>query len=253
MTTDPASSRLSQLRVALMTLTRLPVGQVADPVPSMASARWAYPHVGLIVGGLVGGVFVGSGVFGIPVVLSAFLAVLTGMFVTGALHEDGLADCADGFWGGRDRARKLDIMRDSRIGTYGTLALIFAVVLKGVAFASVPSAFWSIVGVAVLSRFAMGAAIEWMPPAQGDGLGASVADGESQLGLAATGGAVGLLALWLAVGAGTFVVLAVMGLAGLWLARLAKRHIGGQTGDVLGCMQQVTEVAGLIALAALSN
>lgn len=252
MTSDPKPNRLSEARVALMTLTRLPAGRLTDPVPSMAAARWAFPLVGVAVGVIVALVFAVAGMLGVPSILAALLAVGAGMLATGALHEDGLADCADGFWGGRDRDRKVEIMRDSRIGTYGTLALILVVALRATSLASLADALWSIIGVAVLSRFAMVAAIERMSPAQPDGLGATVAEGASQLRLAALVSLLGVFALWMSVGfVGALIVLVVGGLAGLWVAGLARRHIGGQTGDVLGCMQQVTETAGLIALTAI--
>ena len=144
-------------------------------------------------------------------------------------------------------------MRDSRIGTYGTLALIFSVGVRVAAIAALAAPFWSVLGIAVLSRFAMVVVIERMPTARSEGLGSRVSDGPSQLGLAAVFGLSGVFFLGLAAGFFGLAVLLFMMLAGLAFARLANQHIGGQTGDVLGAIQQTTEIAGLIALSALAN
>lgn len=252
MTLRPEKNQLAELRVAAMTLSRLPVGRVEEPVPSMGSTRWAYPLVGAILGVFVGGAYVIFEATGMPALVAAFLAVTMGVLATGGLHEDGLADCADGFWGGRDRARKLEIMRDSRIGSYGTLALILSVGMRVAAIAALAVPFWSIVGVAVLSRFAMVAAMEWLPPARNEGLGATASDGASQLAPAAFLSIAGVAALVLGVGPSAWITLPIMAFAALIFAHIARRHIGGQTGDVLGAVQQVSEIAGLVALSALS-
>ena len=243
--------RVSELKIAVMTLTRLPVGHVSEPVPSMSSARWAYPLVGGFIGLLLGCSALLFQWLGLPALLVGMLVVTTGLIVTGALHEDGLADCADGFWGGGDRARKLEIMRDSRIGTYGTLALIISIGLRATSIAEIPAAFLSILGVAILSRFAMVFALETMPSARDDGLGASAAKGSSQLFAACCIGILGFLSLFVAGGFSALLVCVVMFVAAFAAALVAYRHIGGQTGDVLGGIQQVTEITGLVAMAAL--
>ena len=115
---------------ALMLLTRLPV-RVARPMAPAAFARaygW-FPAVGALVGAVGGLVLWGAG-GAVPPLAAALLAVAAQVLLTGGLHEDGLADVADGFGGGRDRERRLAIMRDSRIGTYGALALVLGVGLR---------------------------------------------------------------------------------------------------------------------------
>ena len=243
--------RVSELKIAVMTLTRLPVGRLPEPAPSMSSARWAYPLVGTLIG-----LFVASAVsllqwVSVPSLLCGLLGVAVALFVTGALHEDGLADCADGFWGGRDRNRRLEIMRDSRIGTFGTLALILSIGLRATAIAATHSAFLPILGVAILSRLSMVFALELLPSARDDGLGNSAAQGSSQLLAASCFGLPGLIVLFVAGGPAAAVAIGFMMAAAGGAALVAYRHIGGQSGDVLGAIQQVTEIAGLIAMAAL--
>ena len=129
-------SRVSEIRLAFSLLTRLPVGQIEGQVPPLAASGWAWPLVGAVVGAimaLAGGVGLW---LGLPPVMVAILSLAAGAWVTGAMHEDGLADVADGFGGGRDRARKLEIMRDSRVGSYGVLALILATAFRAAGLAA---------------------------------------------------------------------------------------------------------------------
>jgi hypothetical protein len=119
---------------ALALLTRLPVPG-ADGDRTAASA-WAWPFVGLIVGGLSGALAMAALLLGLPPPIAAGLALGAGIVITGALHEDGLADCADGFWGGHDAARRLEIMKDSRIGAYGVIAMILVIGLKWLALSA---------------------------------------------------------------------------------------------------------------------
>ncbi|PZF79116.1 adenosylcobinamide-GDP ribazoletransferase, partial [Jiangella anatolica] len=117
---------IAGLRAAVAFLTRLPVG--SSPAPLDRAGAW-FPLVGLLVGSVGLGVWwVADGLAG-PLV-AAVAAVLATVIVTGALHEDGLADTADGLWGGSTRERRLEIMRDSRLGTYGALALAGDLLLR---------------------------------------------------------------------------------------------------------------------------
>ncbi|MBO6957023.1 MAG: adenosylcobinamide-GDP ribazoletransferase, partial [Rhizobiales bacterium] len=108
--------------------TRLPLPELAreveDPIVSADRFAPAFATSGVVVGGLGGLIAILAVTVGVTPLLAALIATTAMVLVTGALHEDGLADCADGFGGGRDRDRKLEIMRDSAIGTYGVLALI---------------------------------------------------------------------------------------------------------------------------------
>ena len=232
---------------AIALLTRLPL----PALPARAFARparavWAYPLAGLAVGlpaGLLGWAALA---LGLPALLAAGLALTALVMATGALHEDGLADSADGIWGGRDPARRLEIMRDSRIGSYGVLALILsqglrwgalAALMQGGAWAALPLA-------AMASRAVLPVVMRALPPARGDGLGrAQGRPGARPCLVALTLGAGPALAI---LGAAALPGLAAAAaLVALW-ALLARRRLGGQTGDVLGAAQQLAEIALLI-------
>ncbi|WP_327787100.1 adenosylcobinamide-GDP ribazoletransferase [Rhabdonatronobacter sediminivivens] len=242
--------RLQELQLAVMLLTRLPAGRLADPAPGLAAGAWAFPLVGLLPGAVLWAVLAGALALGLAPMGAALLGLGAAALLTGGLHHDGLADCADGLGGGRDRAHALEIMRDSRIGTYGVLALVFAIGLGAAALAQIGAGLGLaqalLIGVA--SRMAMLGAMWALPPARDDGLGQQVrgvAPGALLPGALLLAG----LALW--TGAGSLWVLALMAASGALLARRAQRRLGGQTGDVLGAVQLASETAGWVALAAL--
>ena len=242
-------ARLAEAQLALLLLTRLPAGRLPHPAPAIPASAWAFPLAGLAVG-LIGGLTLWAAqALGLPAGVAAGLAVAAGLLATGALHEDGLADVADGFGGGGGRGQKLEIMRDSRIGSYGTLALIVCVGLRWQLLTALASP-TALVAAAILSRGGLPAAMALMPPARAEGLGRQAAGVGRQTALIAAALAVVLAAL--AVGALPAVAMTVA--AGLTLAlvgRMALRQIGGQTGDVLGAMQQLSEIAALVVLAAV--
>jgi adenosylcobinamide-GDP ribazoletransferase len=246
------AQRLAELRLAFVFLTRLPV-PLDDARPSkVAQAGWAFPVCGAVVG-LVAwlGYAAGAGL-GLPALLCALFAIAAGVLVTGALHEDGLADFADGMGGGRDRARKLEIMRDSATGSYGVLAVILVVASKANAIAEIGTAgpaLAALVALGAASRFAMLLAMAVMPPARADGLGKDA--GAPTLWRIAVGLALTLLAAAPLGLAGLGAVIGTLA-AGAIPAAIAWRQIGGQTGDVLGAVQQIAEIGGWIALLALS-
>ncbi len=242
--------RLDELRVALMFLTRLPVGTLTEPFPSLADARWALPLVGLLSGSIVWAVHHGTLAVGLPSEVAAFVAIGAGALLTGGLHFDGLADFADGIGGGRDKDHCLEIMRDSRIGTYGVLALIFAV---GLLFTSLHAvndgaSIWLFAMIGVGSRLVTLVILDLLPPARADGLGhAAAAPGLKAWapGLAVLAG-IGLIG-----GSPFWLLIPVFAVAAALVAWLAHRRIGGQTGDVLGAVQLCSEVLAWIAAAAL--
>ena len=201
------------------------------------------------MGAIAAGVLLVALALGLPAMLAAGLALAAQVIVTGALHEDGLADLADGFWGGRDAARRLEIMRDSRIGSYGALALILGTGLRWQAIAALAEAphraALALIAVAMISRLAPVVLLGLLPPARGDGMGRSA----SGAAVAAIMIAALLCLPWLAL-PGLPVALIAAGLVTLALARLARAKIGGQTGDVLGAGQQLAEIALLMGLAA---
>lgn len=243
------------LLCAVQFLTRIPTPALKafEPEWITRSARY-FPLIGQGVGAICAGTLLAAErVWSAPV--AAVLAIAVGLLVTGAFHEDGLADTADGLGGGQTPERRLEIMKDSRIGTYGVCALVMALALKGAVLASTPAATGAIalvaahglgraaaVGVMRLTPYAPhGEAGKWKPAPQG------VRTGETLVAL--------LIAAWplafLPLGA------AMVGLAGggalaFVVARLARRLIGGHTGDVLGAVEQVFELGFLLGVAALS-
>ncbi|HEY0836205.1 MAG TPA: adenosylcobinamide-GDP ribazoletransferase, partial [Azospirillum sp.] len=128
---------LDEIALATVFMTRLPIRLRLDPeVDLHARSMGWFPLVGAGVGLLAGGVYALTVWLNLPPTAAALLALAASAWVTGALHEDGLADVADGFGGGRSRERKLEIMRDSRVGSYGVLAVVFSVGLRASALAA---------------------------------------------------------------------------------------------------------------------
>jgi adenosylcobinamide-GDP ribazoletransferase len=244
-----AQRRVEEARLALMLLTRLPAGRLAEPAPSLADARWAYPLIGLVVGALAAAAQAAALAVGLDPLAAAFVALTAAALVTGALHLDGLADFADGIGGGRDRAHALLIMRDSRIGSYGVIALILALGLAATGLAGLPpeTAPAVLLLAATGSRLAMLVALDRLPPAREDGLGRS-ASGNAPGAWLPGAVAVALIAVW--IGPAALPALVAMAAAALAVSRLALRRIGGQTGDVLGATQVTAEVACVLALSA---
>lgn len=228
-------------------LTRLPVPFVpAQGNDALArAARW-FPLAGILVGGIAAVVLL-TGAALLPVPIAAGVAVAAGIVITGALHEDGLADTADGF-GGRDRAHALEIMRDSRTGAFGVLALILSVGLRWAALSALPPA----AGAAALvlahsqSRAMIAVALAAAPYARPHGLASSAR------GMSAINAVIALVlafAVGLAAGVAGLVALAAAALAGGAMLALLVRRLGGYTGDGLGAVQQAAEIAALLALA----
>jgi adenosylcobinamide-GDP ribazoletransferase len=186
----------------------------------------------------------------VPATIAALAATTA---LTGALHEDGLADTVDGLWGGADPARRLAIMRDSRIGVYGALALVAVAGMRVALLAGVDLAGFAraLACAAVLGRAA------WLPltavlrPAA-PGLGAEL-DGPPPAAASAVAAALVAATLVAAVGRWAPVPLAAGGIALLGAARLLRRRLGGFTGDALGFVEQVVELAALAAVVALAR
>jgi adenosylcobinamide-GDP ribazoletransferase len=237
---------------ALAFLTRVPAAASSAGERPLADSAWAFPLVGAGIGAIAALVFLAAQLIGLGDWPSALLAVLAGLLLTGAIHEDGLADTVDGFAGGDDRTRKLAIMRDARHGTYGVLALVLSVALRAAAVAQIGEAVYA--GLALVaahagSRAMLPAAMWALPPAREDGLGAA-AGRPSPAAVAAAAAiavAIGLASLGPLHGAVALGLAAAAVFAG---ARLARRQIGGYTGDVLGAFQQIAEIVILLAAAA---
>jgi adenosylcobinamide-GDP ribazoletransferase len=238
---------LADIRSALSLLTRVPVGGDARRA---AAAAWAWPIAGLVVGGVAAGTGWAVASAGLGTGLAAAAALTAAVLLTGALHEDGLADCADGFWGGWDRARRLEIMRDSRLGNYGALALVLSSLARWTLLerALAEGSVWAIVAAAAASRVPMAWAMHVLPPARADGLSRAV--GRPTMRGVSGAALVGALLLLSAGPVLALLAAAIAAATALGWAHLARRKIGGQTGDVLGGMQVLCEIALLTGLLA---
>ena len=244
-------SLFSRLLVAATFLTRLPLPCPMVGEGGMARAMAVFPVIGALIGGGAGLVFVGAFSL-VPPLAAALLALAAAMLLTGALHEDGLADFADGLGARGGREQRLEVMRDSRSGAFGVLALVFSVGLRASLLAAAPSGWAGLAALAAagaLSRAMVPVAMQAMAPARADGLGAragvpdaSVAALSMVLALLV---AVGGMGLSVALGAVVLALVAAISIG--WLARGA---FGGYTGDVLGAIVQGVELAVLLAAAA---
>lgn len=248
---------LRDLPLALSLLSRLPVpvdhSRAGDRA---AAAAWAYPLVGAGLAALAGGLAWTLAALGLSPGPVAGAVLVLQVMITGALHEDGLADSADGLWGGWEPARRLEIMRDSRIGAYGVLALGLSLILRWACLVAILDAagtgglIAALVAVGALSRGAMVAVMHVLPFARSDGLSRRVGAVPRWSALLACALALGICAgLW---GGMALALLALSGgAAALIVGALAKARIGGQTGDILGATQQVAEIAALAVLTTL--
>jgi adenosylcobinamide-GDP ribazoletransferase len=239
-------------KVALAFLTRLPVApQPTAPESSLGASVVMFPMVGALIG-LLGGVGYALAFWlGLPPLLAATVALATTIWLTGALHEDGLADVADGFGGGRTREDKLRIMRDPRIGSYGALALVLGLLARTGALAALAApadVMAALVAAGAGSRAALAPVMTMLPLARADGLAAG-AGRPHPLRAAA---AVLVAALISVVLLGKPAAAALFGgaAAALVVAWLARRQIGGHTGDVLGAVQQLSEIGLLLGTVA---
>ncbi|MBU2981669.1 adenosylcobinamide-GDP ribazoletransferase [Lentibacter algarum] len=236
----PMQARLKELHIAVILLTRLPAGQVRGDVPSLTEARWAFPFVGLLIGWIVWAAYGVLFWLGAAPMLAALGALTALVLLTGALHVDGLADYTDGIGGGRDTAHRLEIMRDSSIGSYGVAALIIClgVWVTSIGAIGAQAGLLAFLMIGFSSRYMMVLLLEVLPPARGDGMGV-LAEGRAPMALLLGGVAAVFLALFLGVAG--LVTLAVMLLVTALLGWQAKRYIGGHTGDVLGATQLISE------------
>lgn len=240
-------ARVDELQASLRFLTRLRYGPQAAQ-SGLAPAVWAFPVAGVVVG-LIGAVaYWLAHRLGLPSWPAAVLALAATMAVTGCLHEDGLADTVDGFGGGTSRESKLAIMRDSRIGAYGVCALALSVLLRASALSSLAQpalVLPALIAAHAAARTAMPVLMHLVPPARSDGLSAAVGRpaGERTALAAALGIVIVVFCLGPLAGLEAIVLVAI---AATLLARLSLSQIEGQTGDVLGALEQVSEIIVLL-------
>ncbi len=211
-----------------------------------AASAWAYPLVGVIVGVILAAATAIMIWTGIPSGIVAGLVLAGSVIITGAMHEDGLADSADGLWGGWDKARRLEIMKDSHIGVFGVCAIALSLLIRWLALVVIVStgAYWvAFIAVSALSRASMVVLMGTMPNARDGGLSKSVGrPTHATVWLAI------VIAAGFAVLCGYPWAIVVTAFTAFFCGLVAKAKIGGQTGDILGATQQLTEIATLIAI-----
>lgn len=239
------------LLAALQFLTRVPIR--LRRAPSLSHTVAWFPVAGAIIGAGVGGVAAGMWELTPPLVAAA-VAITVGLLITGAFHEDGLGDVADSFGGGWTVERRLEILKDSRHGTYGVAAICASIVVRIVAFGSLPgpaTMFAAAVAAHTMGRVAAVGMAGTMRLATNTGLGADY--GRSTTPLRATVGcAAGVAITALVTGWWVGPLLAAAVVAALGTGTLARRKIGGISGDVLGAAEQVAECLCLVVLSGLT-
>lgn len=245
-----------------MFLTRLPVARFVRYDPAHLSRSTVYfPLVGMIVGGLCSAVlWLLMQIFPLPrgLPLAVLCSMLASVLITGAFHEDGLADAADGFGGGMAPERVLEIMRDSRIGTYGAVALWFGLTLKFFLLTEISSfGFFYVAGVLMVAHTAARASSLWLifrcRYVRSESATSKPFAGGVTMPRLLTGFAFALLVSigllqWQSVPVLIAFFIAVFG-----CERYFKSRIGGITGDALGAANQIVELSVYLALAAASN
>lgn len=253
---------IHQLRlffIALQFFTRLPIPRwVGFEQQWLHHASRYFPLVGVVVGALAAAVYAAAAQLW-PAPVAVLLSTAASIYLTGAFHEDGFADMCDGFGGGMTRERVMEIMKDSRIGTYGAVGAGLLIALKCTLLAQLPlaGAVAALMVAHPLSRLAASALIWKLQYARDEGKAKPLAQDMSgaEFAIAAVCallplvviGAIGTLP-WLRLAA----CVAAAALAAAWLGAKCVRRIGGYTGDCLGAVQQLSEVAiYLCVLAAL--
>jgi adenosylcobinamide-GDP ribazoletransferase len=235
--------------VATAFLTRVPVPVVADAVDVGRAARW-FPLIGGLLGGATALIaWTMTAVMDFPAALTATLVVGLGAWATGAIHLDGLADTVDGFGGGQDREGVLRIMRDPLIGSYGAAGLVFVIGVKVTAIAALldrGAALPFVVAAPAISRWTISALAAWLPYARTEGgLGQAVTHERDTIGLVVATAVTALIAIG-ALRVDALIVWAFAALTAVWIARTARRRIGGVTGDVFGASVELTETSVLL-------
>lgn len=261
-----AARSLGDLSAMLRFYSRLPVPswpweRDAHAMPDFARTVWAIPVAGAIIGAVAAAVGAGALALGLPDLIAACLTIATLVIITGCFHEDGLADCADGLWGGMTPERRLEIMKDSRIGAYGGAALILSLGLRIFALTELfrlleGSAVWFVIAIAAASRTLALMPTQVLEPATAHGLGAKA----QKAGELAYGIALFLAITLLATVAGAhdlligLVVTANAVALVLWyVIATARAKIRGFTGDLLGASQQLIEITLLLGLVAAAG
>lgn len=236
---------------AVQFLTRIPI-RLREPAAHHRVVPW-FAVVGGLIGAVVGGTAAGLGQV-VPGAVAAVCAVVVGLLITGAFHEDGLADVADAFGGGWNVEQRLEIMKDSRHGTYGVAALSGSIALRVACAATITApagVFAAFVAAHAIGRGSAVVAMVVARPATDSGLGVTAASAmrprSALLGVTAGLTLSALVAGWWIA---PCVVAAIVGTAAVVV--LAVRKIGGIAGDVLGAVEQVVECLVLVVVSGLA-
>ena len=245
---------------AMQFFTRLPIPQwVGFEAAWLREAARFFPLIGVLVGVVTASVLLVAAHV-LPLLIAVLLSTMAGIFLTGALHEDGFADVCDGFGGGNTREKIIEIMRDSRVGAYGAIGIGLLLALKIAALASMPltCAAWALLLAHPLSRLASAAVIWRMDYATSDGK-ASLAGHTMTLPVLLGAGTPVLLLLVVMIASDALparsiaVASMVMAVTTVWLGRKFQRHLGGYTGDCLGAVQQCSEALCYLSLLAVGT
>ena len=251
---DRLAYQFEKLAIALQFFSRIPLPKsVTDKInaeSNLAESAHLFSIIGLLIAIVPAFVWYLSASLLAPTI-AAGLAIATGMLLTGGLHEDGLADCADGLGGGNTRARALKIMKDSRIGTYGAAAMIFSIGIRWAALATLSpyAGIFALLIAHAVSRSTMTLAIKYSTYARTEGVGNAVSSGIPSEQFTLTLAIAFIIALLLGGGYGVFAGVIGFLIAGAMLLFLEKR-LNGYTGDGLGAMQQLSEITILVILSA---
>jgi adenosylcobinamide-GDP ribazoletransferase len=252
-----AARAAADLAASLRFFSILPTPAALGPAPPTFSAfAWSAPLAGAVVGAVAAVALAVARALVLPPSLAAVAAVAALVVVGGGLHEDGLADFADGLAAGRSRDERLAIMRDSRVGVFGATALTLTLIARVAAVAALaaaggPHAAMALILVGAAARLGALVPLACLPPARSDGLGATAGRLEPAV-FAAAAATTAAIALVLGVGGLGFVraifAAALAAAAAAGVAGLARARLGGQTGDVAGAAEQAAEVAALVGL-----
>jgi adenosylcobinamide-GDP ribazoletransferase len=242
------------IRLSVAFATRLPVGRPGDDPSAVSRALRLAPIAGLLVALLAASVLSVAETLGLPPLAGALLTLLVVFWFTGGLHEDGLADFADGLGARGERRRRLEVMRDSRVGTFGTVAIVASFGLRAAALSEIASAatlLSALIAAHAFSRALFTPAMLLLTPARPDGLSGVLAKPRGADALLSL--VLGLAVVLAARGVSEGLLLVLLGLpAGGALLLIARWKLGGYTGDVLGAMQQVVEIMFLLSMASLA-
>lgn len=238
---------------AIRFFTRLPVpGWVGHSAEALNQSARYFPAVGLLVGGIGALIYLGAALIW-PQPVAVLLSMAATIYATGAFHEDGLADTVDGLGGGWEKLRILEIMKDSRVGSYGVVAMVLALLGKFLLLSSLEPALipFALLAGHALSRFCATVLLATMDYVREDLLSKA-----KPLATRLSPGAM-LVALSFVVAALAFLPLekvifgvVLAALVTFWLAAKFKRWLGGYTGDCLGATQQLSEIAFYLGLLA---